>query len=564
MAGLVVVLLAATLALIVSGGQGTLAEANIIYVDAEAKGLNNGGSWRNAFTDLQDALDEAEPLDQIWVAAGTYKPTRQFIDGDPRSAAFQMVNGVAIYGGFQPDEGITKLEDRDWVAHEAILSGDIGIEGDPADNSYHVFYTEDDLWLDGSAILDGFTITGGNANEPDYPGGVCGGGMYSDHSLPTLNNISFVDNSADYGGALYVGAPLTITEPLTLTNVTFVDNSAERGGGAYLGVVLDVPPGAVSDTLPFRLTNCTFWGNVAELGGGAYLGVEGDVPPGAVSDTLPFRLTNCTFWGNVADLGGGLFITWGEPDTGTPPLRLTNCTFSGNQAEHGGAIYALGPVTSVMPLNLTNSILWGDAPDEIYTESPENAPIVTYSDIQGGYEGEGNIDEDPAFVDPDAGDLHLQPGSVCIDAANNGPELAQYDFEGDERILDGDGDGWAVVDMGVDEFKMPTISVEVDVTPYIPNNVIKLRSGVVVDVAILSDEEFDAVAEVAPDTVQFAGASHVGFTFVDVDKDGHDDVLLDFRAQDMVDLDEDSTEATLTGETLDGMSIEGTDEVKVR
>ena len=101
---------------------------------------------------------------------------------------------------------------------------------------------------------------------------------------------------------------------------------------------------------------------------------------------------------------------------------------------------------------LTNCILWGNTPDEILNESPNSSLPVTYSDIQGGYEGEGNIDEDPMFVDPGNGDFHLGPASPCIDAGNNdAPYLPDSDFEGDGRILDGDGDGTATVDMGVDE-----------------------------------------------------------------------------------------------------------------
>jgi hypothetical protein len=78
--------------------------------------------------------------------------------------------------------------------------------------------------------------------------------------------------------------------------------------------------------------------------------------------------------------------------------------------------------------------------------------VVTYSDIQGA-PGAGNIDEDPLFVDPANGDLHLGPDSPCIDAGDNGaPNLPAYDFEGDPRIMDGDLNGTRIVDMGVDEF----------------------------------------------------------------------------------------------------------------
>ena len=78
---------------------------------------------------------------------------------------------------------------------------------------------------------------------------------------------------------------------------------------------------------------------------------------------------------------------------------------------------------------------------------------VTNSDIEGGYEGEGSIDLDPRFVDPGGGDFHLAPDSPCIDAGSNlAQSLPEVDFEGDARILNGDGDGTSIVDMGVDEF----------------------------------------------------------------------------------------------------------------
>jgi hypothetical protein len=81
-----------------------------------------------------------------------------------------------------------------------------------------------------------------------------------------------------------------------------------------------------------------------------------------------------------------------------------------------------------------------------------STPVVTYSDIQGGYPGAGNIDEDPLLAAPGSGDFHLMPGSPCIDTGDNGaPNLPAHDFEGDPRIIDRDGDLTATVDMGVDE-----------------------------------------------------------------------------------------------------------------
>ena len=76
------------------------ANAVIKYVDAAASGANNGTSWTNAYTDLQIALGTAVALDEIWVAAGTYKPTT----GISRTASFWLAGGVTVYGGFAGGE----------------------------------------------------------------------------------------------------------------------------------------------------------------------------------------------------------------------------------------------------------------------------------------------------------------------------------------------------------------------------------------------------------------------------------------------------------------------------
>jgi hypothetical protein len=99
---------------------------------------------------------------------------------------------------------------------------------------------------------------------------------------------------------------------------------------------------------------------------------------------------------------------------------------------------------------LINCILWGDTSSEIYDD--DSTPVVTYSDIQGDYPGEGNIDAYPWFVDSENDNFHLGGCSPCIDKGDNlAPDLPAVDFEGDDRVLDGNGDGVAVVDMGVDE-----------------------------------------------------------------------------------------------------------------
>ena len=188
-------------------------------------------SGRAAYTDLQAALGEVEAGQQIWVAAGTYKPTNS-ID---RLTSFQMVNSVAIYGGFDPSVGDDAWEDRDWANNVTVLSGDIGIEDDASDNSYHVFYHPDGTGLNDSAILDGFTITGGNAN-------------------------------GDWGPTTMAAGCTTPTAPRRRSpTVTFSGNSAIGSGGGMHNT---------GDSSP-TLTNCTFQGNTAGAEGG---GMHNDAP----------------------------------------------------------------------------------------------------------------------------------------------------------------------------------------------------------------------------------------------------------------------------------------------
>ena len=202
----VVLALAAALSLSAAGETSSPAQGEIIYVDADATtGGDNGSDWPNAFTDLQEALADAEAGQQIWVAEGTYKPSAEHGGTGDRYRSFQMMNGVAIYGGFDPSVGDDAWEERDWANNETILSGDVGIEGDPDDNAYHVFFHPAGTNLNGTAILDGFTITGGNANSDiALAHERNGGGMHNDGSSPTLANVAFSRNSAWlYGGGVY-------------------------------------------------------------------------------------------------------------------------------------------------------------------------------------------------------------------------------------------------------------------------------------------------------------------------------------------------------------------------
>jgi len=106
------------------------------------------------------------------------------------------------------------------------------------------------------------------------------------------------------------------------------------------------------------------------------------------------------------------------------------------------------------------------------------------------------------------------------------------------------------------------LEINIDIKPGGNPNSINLKSKGVVPVAVLTDGNFDASA-INPETVTFAGAKPVRWKMTDVDDDGDQDMLFHFNTQDLLDLDENSTEATLTGQTGDGQPIHGTDTVKI-
>ena len=106
--------------------------AEVVFVKADAQGTNDGSSWENAYLDLQDGLDHAEAsggaVNEIWTAAGTYRPSKRTDPDDPRSATFQLLNGLGIYGGFAGWEN--DRDQRDGSAGSTVLSGDLADDDD--------------------------------------------------------------------------------------------------------------------------------------------------------------------------------------------------------------------------------------------------------------------------------------------------------------------------------------------------------------------------------------------------------------------------------------------------
>jgi predicted outer membrane repeat protein len=235
--------------------------------------------------------------------------------------------------------------------------------------------------------------------------------MMNDSHVPTVKNCTFVENFAeDRGAGIYNlwAAPQVI-------GCTFNKNMTNYWGGGIYNL----------DSWP-TIVNSSFTENQASWGGGAVYAV------GSFSD---FLMMNCTMVGNLSEDGAGMHLSYNCYPT------LINCTFANNIAQNQGG--ALNLVQS-WP-KLVNCILWGDTPDEIAMNSTSD-PNVSYSCVQGGWSGTGNIDSDPLFVEGAINDTHLLYPSPCRDTGDNDSVTELTDFEGDPRIA------YGTVDMGADEF----------------------------------------------------------------------------------------------------------------
>jgi hypothetical protein len=387
---------------------------------------------------------------------------------------------VGIYGGYA-GVGAPNPDDRNIDAHETILSGDLtGDDGyffdNNNENSYHVVTGSR---TDVTAILDGFTVTGGNANgsEPNDRGA----GMFNVAGHPTLGNCIFVDNIADgsdtgldaRGAGMYnAGGNPVLTDCVfrgnfaiggfatsglgagmynrdgsrpMLTRCVFSDNKADGGWETGLGA-----GGGMfnyNDSRP-TLVSCIFRRNQAGSFGG-----------GLVSSESSPTLINCLFSANATfawadrDYGGGV----AHGGSGTPVL--INCTFVDNHAEFGGGLYN-GCAT---PTTVTNCIFWHNADRSGSSESAQiwvaslDMNYTCVEGLTGGLGGTGNIGDDPLFSDADGGDaipgtddddLRLTNASPCINAGDPAlkPDPWETDSDGHARVL------CEQVDMGAYEF----------------------------------------------------------------------------------------------------------------
>ncbi len=424
-----------------------VASADVVYVNISSTGLNDGTSWSDAFHDLQTAINVATPIDEIWVAGGTYLPTETHIDTSARNKTFYINQGIRIYGGF---EGLPGTENdfasRDIVAHPTILSGDIGQAGEFSDNAFHV------IWLDHvgfGMVLDGFTITLGYGFD-GTSAGTSGAGIYNDGSVsgtssPTISHCIFDHNASfESGGAFMNFGSEGEAHPI-FRSCVFTNNSGS-GGGAITN--LANPAGAASPLI----FNCIFSGNSGPTaGGGAILNIA--LSGGSASP----QLYNCLFSGNYSPAGAA-YQSFANANGVINPL-IVNCTFAGN---FGGAFSTSALGGSIATPTIKNSIFWGNSGNGGIFENGATT-TVTHSLVPFGvFPGEGNISLDPLFVKTTdvndapttAGDMHLTEGSPAINAGDNAALLIKNittDVDGNPRIHAENG-GEGIVDMGAYEF----------------------------------------------------------------------------------------------------------------
>lgn len=414
-----------------ASGQTSIADATvnvvpaIVYVDAKSPGKDNGSDWEDAFTSLTAALSQTAPGQTIRVSAGTYYPTTT----SDRTATFNLIDGVTIQGGYD-GYGAANPDTRNLDPDVTILSGNIGQSNSNSDDSYHVVTGND---VDSTAVLDDLTIIDGYANGSGAAE-ESGGGIYLSGASPTIENCFIDDNFASVGGG---GVYASNSSAPMITNCHIEYNSASQNGG---GICDDDSSPTISDSS----INANKIGSVTgdQSGGGAMSNYDGAAPQisstyfdqntanagGAVfNDSSSPAFTDCSFVDNVSNGSGDGGAILNENSSPT----LTNCTITANSTKgQGGAIY---DANSSAP-TITNSILWGDLAGNSLSEITDNGSTasVTYSDVQGGETGTGNINADPKFaLSPSAGadgqwgtnddvlgNLDLLPDSPAIGSGN--------------------------------------------------------------------------------------------------------------------------------------------------
>lgn len=433
---------------------GTPIVGQVIYVDKDASGSEDGSSWTNAYTDLQDAMQSAEAGQEIWLADGVYLPTQ---DGN-RDAYFNLPSGVDLYGGFAGGE--STICQRDFATTRSVLSGDLN-QDDKIDvvnivplellftgteeNSHYVLrnsQVSDDIKIDGIAI------SGGVADGSNTAGG--GGFLFVNEEDATLemNNVLVVHNQgAGLGGAGRINTRSATIFTVRMNRVVFLQNQVSgstlsKGGGLYAA-------GFDGGLVDMELNNCIFAQNYSQNRGGA---VNTD-------DNVKASYTNTIFAGNKASDGGAIFENGGENE-----VVHTNNTFYINFADKTGGAMVNFRDFGMNTIEVRNTIFFGNATTlaggpglDNFDSAGNNFAIQNclFSEIDlatleseaiGMDDRGGNqFGADPLFVDPVNADFTLQSSSPAVDAGVGSFNSLTGDIAGKNRVQG------AEIDLGANE-----------------------------------------------------------------------------------------------------------------
>ena len=453
------------------------------------------------YNNIQAAIDDAGTGDEIEVAPGTYNeaidfkgksvrlystdgPNNTTIDATGLNSSVVMcasgedaktvLEGFTITGGNgYRGGGMYNNNSSSPTVTNCIFTGNSANYGGGMSNDINSTPTITNCTFSGNTAAFG----GGMYNVGSRPtvincsfsgnGGSWGGGMMNNSSSPTVTNCIFSTNHATQGGGIFNGG-----SPTVIKNCTFSKNESDEGGGMY------------NDNSSPTVTNCNFNGNEAQFSGGMYninnsnptvikCNFSSNVVDGNGGGMANWQfsspmVTNCTFSNNSASMGNGGGIDNYYHSNPT----VTNCTFSGNfSGQWGGGMFNWDNCSPTV----TNCILWGNEPNEIFDDA-SGSITVTYSDVQGGWDGTGNIDADPCFVDrnnpdPNLWNLQLKPDSPCIDTGDTTavPFGIFVDADGNPRVINDPASPdkgisflGVTVDMGSYEFQLCRIAGDIN------------------------------------------------------------------------------------------------------